>query len=96
MSSPETRSQLLTDILSRAARDRAFRIQLLTEPAAAIHAGFGVQVPDGYRIKFIERGSDVDALIVLPDPEAGGELSDAELEEVAGGTIPEPNPTWRI
>lgn len=95
MSPPGSRSQLLNDILGRAATDPTFRTWLLTEPVAAIHASFGVQVPEGYRIKFIERGSDVDALVVLPDLETNGELSEEELEEVAGGTTPDP-PPWQI
>lgn len=92
----DNRSQLLTDILSRAASDRTFRVALLNEPAGTIQTAFGVQVPHNYRLKFIERGTDVDSLIVLPDLVAAGELSDDELEEVAGGTTPEPPPTWRL
>ncbi|HLL84841.1 MAG TPA: NHLP leader peptide family RiPP precursor [Longimicrobium sp.] len=91
----DNRSQLLTDILSRAASDRTFRVALLNEPASTIQTAFGVQVPQNYRLKFIERGA-ADSLIVLPDLVAAGELTDDELEDVAGGTTPEPPPTWRL
>lgn len=100
MPTSESRSQLLTDILTRAAQDRTFRVALLDEPKSAIYGAFGMQVPAAYRIRFIERGPDVDSLIVLPDLKAEGELTDDELEEVAGGTTPPPPPpdplTWLI
>lgn len=82
---PESQSKLLQDILQRAATDEEFRRRLLLEPVAAIRDAFGVQVPPGYRIRFIERDPDVDALIVLPDLQGGDELSDDDLDIVAGG-----------
>jgi hypothetical protein len=43
-------------------------------------------------MKFVERDPDVDALIVLPDfKRTDGELSDHELESVAGGDDPPPD-----
>lgn len=84
------RDPRLQQVLDRAATDVQFRGRLLTEPHAAIHDTFGVQIPGGFRLKFIERDADVDALIVLPamtraPARADGELDDAALETVAGG-----------
>lgn len=73
-------------ILKRAASDLEFRQGLLADPRSAIESGFGVELPDGYRIRFVERDPDVDALVVLPDFEGSGGLSDKDLEAVAGGT----------
>jgi hypothetical protein len=76
----------LQAILDRAATDRAFRQRLLVEPRPAILESFGVMIPATFRIKFIERDLDLDALIVLPDMQINGdELSDADLERVSGG-----------
>jgi hypothetical protein len=87
MSHESTQMRLLNAILDRAARDLPFRQQLMTTPAPAIRDAFGVQIPADFRIKFVERGADVDSLVVLPDYRSGDEeLSDAELEAVAGGT----------
>lgn len=77
-------------VVARATTDRSFRDQLLTDPRRAIQDGFGVQIPPTVRIRCIERDADVDALIVLPDftaarAAAGDELSDDELDTVAGG-----------
>jgi hypothetical protein len=76
----------LQAILDRAATDRAFRQRLLVDPRPAILESFGVIIPATFRIKFIERDANVDALIVLPDAQHhGGELSDDDLETVSGG-----------
>jgi hypothetical protein len=81
----------LEAILARASKDRAFREQLLRDPRTAIQSAFGMQIPPDFRIKFVERDADVDALIVLPDLREGGDdeedgaLSEDELETVSGG-----------
>jgi hypothetical protein len=76
---------LLKEVLERAARDKEFRARLLSDPVAAIRMAFGVILPHHYRIKFIERPRDLDALIVLPEPGRRGELDDDDLDLVAGG-----------
>jgi hypothetical protein len=87
--SSERQAKVLEIVLARSATDRDFRRRLLTDPRGAIHDACGVHVPQAFRIRFIERGADLDALIVLPDvasdADASGELSDAELESIAGG-----------
>lgn len=84
--------QALEAVLTRATEDRDFRARLLTDPRRAIEEVFGVVIPPDFRLKFIEREPEVDALIVLPDlrqqpggPSSDDELSDSELEEVSGG-----------
>lgn len=81
--------QALNAVIARATTDRVFRQQLLTEPRRAILDAFGITIPADFRIKFIEKGGDVDALVVLPDarsePSTDGPISDADLEVVSGG-----------
>jgi hypothetical protein len=78
--------RMLDAVLAKAATDRPFRDQLLSDPRTAIEREFGLSVPNSFRMKFIERGRDVDALVVLPDFQtADGELSEDELETIAGG-----------
>src|SRR5919198_360181 len=80
----------LDAVLARAETDVAFRARLLDEPRAALLETVGVRLPADFRIRFMERDSDVDALIVLPDlrrptPAAADELADDDLERVTGG-----------
>jgi hypothetical protein len=81
--------QALNAVVARAATDLAFRRQLLTDPRRAILDAFGVTIPADFRIKFIEKDSSVDALVVLPDVHRveaeDGAVSDADLEAVSGG-----------
>lgn len=83
----KSRERLLQDVMELAVRDLAFRARLLVDPGRAIYDAFGVRVPPAFRLRFIEKGPDVDALVVLPDlPRSAGELGDDDLEAVAGGT----------
>ena len=78
--------QALEDVLVKAASDFEFRRQLLENPAAAIQRAFGVAVPPTFRMRFVERDADLDALVVLPDYMApDGELTENELESISGG-----------
>ncbi len=93
MQSPD-QQHALDAVLARAGEDVAFRRALLSEPHRAIRDAFGITIPAGFRIRFVEKADDVDALVVLPDLERAGdesndrELSDSELEVVAGGAHP--------
>lgn len=86
MTMSTAQQQALEKVLSRAAVDAAFRKGLLSAPQQTIFDALGVRVPPTFRLKFIEKDKDVDALVVLPDFHCpDGELSDRELEVVAGG-----------
>lgn len=87
--------EALDQILTRAAVDLDFRKALLVDPRKTIMDALGVSIPATFRVKFIEREKNVDALIVLPDLQlADGELGDDDLEAVAGGNNVEPLPVW--
>ena len=74
-------------ILSRSATDAAFRSKLIADPRAAVAEFSGRDVPASFNIRFIENKAD--ATIVLPDPiDPTAELSEGELEAVAGGATP--------
>lgn len=94
MTMSTAQQEALEQILTRATVDLDFRKALLADPRKAILDGFGVRIPATFRLKFIERSKDVDALIVLPDLQRqDGEIDDDDLEMVAGGTD-DPPPPW--
>lgn len=77
---------LLQQVAARATTDRAFRERLLIDPGGALYAAFGVTLPSGHRIRFVEKPADVDTLVVLPDVlTPSNELDDDDLDAVAGG-----------
>lgn len=80
-------NELVGAILDRAAVDRTFRERLLNDPNGAIYDTFGIEVPEDYKIRFIERDPDLDALVVLPDNrnDEDEQLTDDDLDTVSGG-----------
>ncbi|WP_396223499.1 hypothetical protein [Gemmatimonas sp.] len=80
----------LQQVLARSTTDKEFRSQLLTDPRAALASVSGQPVDSissDFNIVFIENRAD--ATIVLPDyVDPAAELSETELETVAGGTDP--------
>jgi hypothetical protein len=83
----ETQEQVLQQITSRAAVDGEFRARLLGDPHAAVQEAVGIQLPETFRIRFIEKDQGLDAMVILPDLiDEAAELSEEELEAVAGGS----------
>ena len=75
--------QAMQALLSRSATDLDFRNRLLADPSAAIAEHTG-QASGTANVVFVENTAD--ATIVLPDFVGDAELSEEELEAVAGGT----------
>ena len=76
----------MQELLSRSATDTAFRARLIAEPRPAMEEFFGLDC-SAVDVRFVENHAD--ATIVLPPfVDENAELSDRELEAVAGGTDP--------
>jgi hypothetical protein len=69
-------------IRERAEADPAFRAALLENPRKALEAELGVQIPDNVSVRVHEESLS-EVHLVLPASQE--DLSDAELELVAGG-----------
>jgi hypothetical protein len=72
-------------IAARAQQDPAYRQALLADPRAALEQAFGHELPANLRVQVIEQAPDTIYLMLPPERQASGELSEAELDAVAGG-----------
>jgi len=78
----EVQSNQINNILSKCWADASFKQKLLANPAEVLKAE-GVEIPAGYTIQVLENTDKVVNYVLPPNPNA--ELSDSELEAVAGG-----------
>ena len=74
-------------LLERSSTDLDFRSKLLTDSRAALSEFIGKPLPESFNVAFVENKADY--TIVLPESiDTAAELSEQELESVAGGLTP--------
>ena len=82
------RYEIERKIVERSLHDDSFRQRLLENPKAAVEEELGVQLPEEVQVQSVEETAET-IYLVLPSSSPLGEgeeeLSDQELEEVAGG-----------
>ncbi|WP_457653286.1 class IIb bacteriocin, lactobin A/cerein 7B family [Rhodocaloribacter sp.] len=84
---PKPFEEFIQELLKRSATDWDFRQKLLENPKEAVSEFAGKPVRESFNVAFIENKAD--ATFVLPNlVTAGDELSEEELESVAGGVTP--------
>ncbi len=69
-------------LVDKATTDKAFRERLIADPKSTIQGELNVTIPAGFDVEVLEDGG-AKAHLVLP-PSA--ELSEADLQQAAGGT----------
>ena len=87
MSEGSGRAQMERRLIEKSSEDEAFRRRLMEDPKAAVEQELGTRLPEGVEVRVVEESADA-IYLVLPSasPIGGGaELSDSELEGVAGG-----------
>jgi hypothetical protein len=74
-------------LVQRSLQDDAFRQRLLEDPKAAVEEELGTRLPEEVRVVAVEETADTNYLVlpVASPADEGGELSEQELEAVAGG-----------
>ena len=85
-----TATEMKAQILTKATVDGEFRARLIADPKAAISAETGAAIPDGFAVVVHEDSATTAHLVLPPSPE----LTDAELEAVAGGRGYRGRPIW--
>ena len=88
MSEASGRQEMERRIVQRSIEDDAFRRRLIEDPKGALEQELGARLPEEVRIVTVEETQDTIYLVLPSTPMAGAEgeeLSDQELESVAGG-----------
>jgi hypothetical protein len=84
----DARAEMERRIVQRSIEDDAFRQRLIEDPKGALEQELGARLPEEVRIVTVEETQDTIYLVLPATPTAGREgveLSDQQLEEVAGG-----------
>jgi hypothetical protein len=88
MSESTRRAEMQRRLVERSTQDQSFRQELLSDPKAAVEQELGMRLPEDTRVQAVEETADT-IYLVLPfrstDAQGASELSDLELEAVAGG-----------
>ena len=79
----ETQQRMLERLIAKAQEDTDFREQLVADPNSALKEAFDIEVPDDFNVVIHEDDART-AHLVLP---ASTELTDAQLQQAAGGGI---------
>ena len=88
MSEASGREHMERKLVEKSLQDDAFRQRLLDDPKAAVEQEVGIRLPEEVRVVAVQETADT-IYLVLPfvstEVREAGELSDQDLEAVAGG-----------
>ena len=82
MSNPTVQEQ----VMARATKDEAFRQRIAADPRAVLSSEYNVHIPESVNVRVIEDSANTVSIVLPAAEDAVQDLSDEELEEIAGGT----------
>ncbi len=82
------RNKLQNQLIEKVMKDDAFRNALLTYPRETLEEEYKIKIPEDFKIQVLEEETNSIYLVLPPRtiPENSDELSEAELQNVAGGS----------
>jgi len=93
MSEATGRQEMERRLIEKSLQDESFRQKLIEDPKGAVEQELGTRLPEDVRVVTVEETQDT-IYLVLPSTSMAGaegvELSDQELESVAGGWDDQP------
>ena len=85
MSEASGRQEMERRLIEKSLEDESFRQRLIEDPKGTVEEELGTRLPEEVRVVTVEETQDTIYLVLPSTPMAGGELSDQELQSVAGG-----------
>lgn len=79
----ESQENMIKKLLAKAEEDTGFRKRLVANPNSALKEAFDIEIPEDFNVVVHEDNART-AHLVLP---ASPELTDAQLQQAAGGGI---------
>jgi hypothetical protein len=82
------RAEVERTLVQRSLEDEEFRQMLLDDPKGTVEQELGTRLPEDVQVRVVEESAQTIYLVLPSSASAvgeGGELSDQELEAVAGG-----------
>ena len=80
-----TRGQLWDKIVDQAQKNPKYYQHLMSDPRGLMEKQLGTSISNSIHIKVLEETSDTYYIVLPAQPTDGAELSDSDLEKVAGG-----------
>ena len=80
-----TRGEINDIIAGFANKSAEYKDRLLQDPKKVLGAQMNQELPDWLSVKVVQETADTIYLVLPHNPQEGDELSDADLEMVAGG-----------
>jgi hypothetical protein len=84
MTTQMTKKELEQKLATKAWQDESFKQELLNNPKSALEKE-GISLPDSIDVKVVEENSSLLYFVLPQNPDQLSELSESELEAVAGG-----------
>jgi Nitrile hydratase, alpha chain len=87
MANTRSRRDFELQLIEKTWKDDAFRQALRSDPRGAVERVLGGKLPAGLQVKVVEESADTFYLVLPanPDRAPAGQLTDRQLEAVAGG-----------